>query len=108
MVRWVIAVASPSTRPSLQVEAADKTPDFHTDDEHGGCLIMAHPDDTEPVSLSDTSPDDEPLDDDQPDAEYARITQETVQNLRTQEQAEEERCKAAAPPPGHAHAPGEG
>jgi hypothetical protein len=49
-------------------------------------LIMAHPDDTDIVSLSETSPDEEPLDDDQPDAEYARITLETVQNIRTQEQ----------------------
>jgi hypothetical protein len=86
-------------RPSLQVEAADKLPCFHTDDEHGGCLIMAHPDDTEIGSLSETSPDEEPLDDDQPDAEYARITLETVQNIRAQEQVEEERRKAEAPPP---------
>jgi hypothetical protein len=62
-------------------------------------VIMAHPDNTEIVTLSETSPDEEPLDDDQPDAEYARITLETVQNIRAQEQAEEERRKAAAPPP---------
>jgi hypothetical protein len=60
---------------------------------------MAHPDDIETVSFSQTSPDEEPLDDDQPDPEYARITLETVQNIRAQEQVEEERRKAEAPPP---------
>jgi hypothetical protein len=59
---------------------------------------MAHPDDTDIVSLSETSPDEELLDDDQPDPDYARVTQETVQNIRAQEQAEEERRKAEAPP----------
>jgi hypothetical protein len=62
-------------------------------------LIMAHPDDTEPVSLSDTSPADEPLDDGQPDPEYIKLTEILVQEQRAREQAEEERRKAAAPPP---------
>jgi hypothetical protein len=62
-------------------------------------LIMPHPDNIETVSLSEKSPEEGPLDDDQPDQDYARITLETVQNIRAQEQAEEERRKAAAPPP---------
>jgi hypothetical protein len=86
-------------RPSLQVEAADKTPDFHTDDGHGGCLIMAHPDDTDVVSLSEASPDEESLDDGQPDPEYIKVTGILVQEQRAREQAEEERRKAEAPPP---------
>src|SRR6516165_1462949 len=86
MVRWVIALPSRSRR---RTRCMDKEVD----------LIMPLPDDTEIVSLGETSPDEEPLDDGQPDAEYARITQETVQNIRTQEQAEEERRKAEAPPP---------
>jgi hypothetical protein len=62
-------------------------------------LIMSQPDGTDTVSLSETSPDEKSLDDGQPDPEYARVTQETIQNIRSQEQAEEERRKAAAPPP---------
>jgi hypothetical protein len=60
---------------------------------------MAHPDNIETVSLSDTSPDDEPLDDDQPDPDYARLTQQGIQEIQRLQEAEEERRKAAAPPP---------
>jgi hypothetical protein len=60
---------------------------------------MAHPDDTEVVPLSQTSPDEESLDDGQPDPEYIKITEILVQEQRAREQAEEERRKAAAPPP---------
>jgi hypothetical protein len=62
-------------------------------------LIMAHPDDTDTVPLSETSPDEEPLDDGQPDPEYIQVTEILVQEQRAREQAEEERRRAAAPPP---------
>jgi hypothetical protein len=62
-------------------------------------LIMSLPDNTEIVTLSEASPDEESLDDGQPDPEYIKVTEVLVQEQRAREQAEEERRKAAAPPP---------